>query len=89
MGDDELVQRCAELQRAMRDRDEQERRLRRDLADAEARELSLAACERVLTRRTGLYRHLIRQGWTPPSSVVRHLLEDEVLLGEPIGDVGG
>ena len=89
MGDDELVLRCVELQRALRDRDEQERRLRADHDDEQARELSLAACERVLSRRTGLYRSLIREGWVPPPRVVRHLLEDEVLLGEPIGEVGG
>jgi len=89
MADDDLVVRCVELQRALRDRDEQERRLRADLADEQARELSLAACERVLSRRTGLYRWLIREGWTPPAAVVRHLLEDEVLLGEAVGEVGG
>jgi hypothetical protein len=89
MGEDELLLRFAELQRAVHDRDDLERRVRTDHEDDDARELSLAACERVLARRTGLYRCLIRHGWTPPPAVVRHLLEDEVILGEEIGSVGG
>jgi hypothetical protein len=89
MGDDELLLRFAELERAVRDRDALERRLRDGGGDADLRELSLAACERVLSRRTGLYRCLIRQGWTPPAAVVRHLVEDEDLLGQSLGDAGG
>jgi hypothetical protein len=88
MGDQELLLRFDELQRAMHDRDVFERRLR-ERNDDELRELSLAACERVLSRRAGLYRCLIRRGWTPPAAVVRHLLEDEVILGESLGSVGG
>lgn len=89
MREDELLLRFAELQRAVRERDALEWRVR-DAPDDEALQgLSLAACERVLARRTGLYRSLIRGGWTPPAAVVRHLLEDEVLLEEPLGSLGG
>jgi hypothetical protein len=88
MGEDDLLRRFADLELAVRDRDALEQRLK-DHHDDEARELSLAACERVLAQRTGLYRCLIREGWTPAPPVVRHLLEDEVLLDEPIGSAGG
>lgn len=89
MGEGELLQRFRELQQALRDRDELELRLHGHPDDARVRELSLAACERVLARRASLYRALIRDGWTPPEPVVRHLLEDEVLLAEPLGGAGG
>jgi hypothetical protein len=89
MGEDDLLLRFAELEHAVRDRDDLERRLRCTHGDADLRELSLAACERVLSRRTSLYRCLLRQGWTPPAGVVQHLLEDELLLGEPLGSAGG
>ena len=89
MGDDELLERFAHLHHAVLERDALERRWRRDHDDVQARVLSLMACERVVARRAALYRCLIRHGWTPPPTVVRHLLEDEVLLAEPVGDVGG
>ncbi|HVM28018.1 MAG TPA: hypothetical protein VM433_10160 [Mycobacteriales bacterium] len=89
MGEGELLRRFAALHRAVADRDALERRLRVDPDDARLRELSLAACEQVLAHRSGLYRCLLRQGWTPPAPVVRHLLEDEALLAEPLGSAGG
>ncbi|HWH29369.1 MAG TPA: hypothetical protein VNU26_10465 [Mycobacteriales bacterium] len=89
MADDELVALFAELAGALRDRDTLEAQLQRDPDDPLVRRLSLAACDRVLDRRNALYRGLIRQGWTPPPSVVRHLLEDEVIVSEDVGGVGG
>jgi hypothetical protein len=88
MADDELLARFTALQHAVQERDDLERRLRQE-HDAQVTELSLSACEQVLARRTGLYRCLIRHGWTPPPSVVRSLLEDEVILGESLGSAGG
>ena len=89
MADDELLRLFGELARALRDRDTLEQQLQRRPDDPLVRRLSLAACERVLDRRNALYRGLIRQGWTPPPSVVRHLLEDEVIVREDVGGVGG
>ena len=89
MADDELLLRSAQLARAVRDRDALEEQLERSPDDPLVRRLSLAACERVLERRSALHRCLIRQGWTPPPGVVRHLLEDEVIVREGVGGVGG
>jgi hypothetical protein len=87
--DDDLLLRFDELRSALRDRDLLEGRLREAGGDEAVRELSLTACERVLLRRVGLYRCLIRHGWTPPPPVVRQLLEDEAVLTEPLGSAGG
>ena len=89
MAEQEMLLRFAALHRAVADRDGLERRLRVRDSDPELRRLSLAACERVVALRTELYRCLIRQGWRPPDGVVRHLLEDEALLAEPLGPLGG
>ena len=89
MAEEELLRLFGELSRAVRDRDTLEEQLRRHPRDELVRRLSLAACERVLEQRNALHRCLIRQGWTPPSVVVRHLLEDEVILREELGGVGG
>jgi hypothetical protein len=89
MDEQELLSRFADLHRAVADRDALERRLRVHDGDPQLRALSLAACERVLQRRAALYRCLIRQGWNAPDDVVRHLLEDEALLAEPLGPAGG
>ncbi len=75
MGEDELLAHFAALHRAVAARDALERRLQVSPDDAQLRALSLAACERELSHRSGLYRCLLRQGWTPPDAVVRHLLE--------------
>lgn len=87
--DAELLSRFTALARAVEQRDALEQRLRTVGDDPNLRTLSLAACEQVLTRRAGLFRCLIRQGWTPPAPVVRDLLNDEILLSEPLGSVGG
>ena len=89
MDRDELHLRFAQLDRAVVRRDELERRLAADPDDAVLRRRSLNACEQVLRSRTALYRCLIRQGWQPPRSVVRSLLDDELLLDEPLGGAGG
>ena len=89
MADEELLRLTAQLARAVRDRDTLEEQLESRPDDPLVRRLSLAACERVLQQRNALHRCLIRQGWTPPPSVVRHLLEDEVIVREGVGGVGG
>lgn len=88
--DSELLSRFTALARAVEQRDSLEEQLRSVGGDdRNLRTLSLAACEQVLARRAALYRCLIRQGWTPPAPVIRQLLNDEVLLGEPVGSAGG
>lgn len=89
MHEDELLLRFAQLDRALCVRDAFERRLRDHPRDVAVRIRSLDACEQVLRTRAGLYRCLIRQGWQPPSSVLRTMLDDELLVDEPLGPVGG
>lgn len=88
MADDELLRLFAELARALRDRNTLEKQLQVHPDDPLLRRLSLAACDRVLLQRNALHRGLIRQGWTPPAGVVRHLLEDEDIVREGVGGVG-
>lgn len=84
---DELLERFRGLERAVARRDAVERRLREHPDSAVALRTSLWACEQVLRTRAGLYRCLIRQGWEPPTDVVRALLDDELLLDEPCGPI--
>lgn len=86
---DELHLRFAQLDRAVVSRDALEHRLSADPRDEALRWRSLAACEQVLRARAALYRCLMRQGWRPPPRVVRDLLDDELLLEEPLGGAGG
>ncbi len=86
---DELLLRFTALERAVQARDSLERRLREHPRSAVTRTRSLVACEQVLRRRSALYRCLIRQGWDPPSAVLREMLDDELLVDEPLGPVGG
>jgi hypothetical protein len=86
---DELHVRFAQLDRAVAARDVLERRLAADPHDDVLRRRSLAACEQVLRARAALHRCLMRQGWRPPPHVVRALLDDELLLDEPLGGAGG
>ena len=89
MHPDELRLQITQLDRALSACDALERRLREQPESATTRAQSLQACEQVLRSRAALYRCLIRQGWQPPSSVVRAMLDDELLLDEPLGPVGG
>ena len=89
MHPDELHLRFAQLDRAVTWRDALERKVRAHPESEALRRRSLLACEQVVRCRTALYRCLIRQGWVPPSPVVRALLDDELLLDEPLGGAGG
>lgn len=90
MVEDELLALVADWRAASAARDAYERRLREAGGeDDDLRMLSLAACEAVLAARAQVYRCLIRSGWQPPVQVERRMLDDEVLLAEPLGPVGG
>lgn len=89
MDRDELHLRFAQLDGAVVSRDALERRLSAYPHDEALRRRSLVACEQVLRARAALYRCLMRQGWRPPPGVVRALLDDELLLDEPLGGAGG
>lgn len=90
MEQDELLGLVADWRAAVAARDAYEERLRAAGAgDDELRALSMAACEAVLAARAQVYRCLIRSGWRPPVQVERRMLDDEVLLSEPLGPVGG
>jgi hypothetical protein len=43
----------------------------------------------VLAARAALFRHLMESGWTPPDTVVRDLVYDEIVLSETDGAVHG
>ena len=78
--DAELLTCFWSLHAAIIKRDGIEERLRSGPADEVLLDRSLAAAEGVLLARAGLYRHLMRSGWTPPSTVVKDLVYDEVVL---------
>jgi hypothetical protein len=65
---------------ALQRRDGLEDRLRRGQATPDLAQRSLAASEAVVHARLALYRVLLAQGWTPPSSVIRQLGLDSQLL---------
>ncbi|MCW2714513.1 MAG: hypothetical protein JWN88_1560 [Frankiales bacterium] len=77
------------LHAALLKRDGLEARMRTGAADEEMFDRSLAAAEGVLAARSGLYRYLISQGWTPPDTTVRDLVYDETVLSETDGAVHG
>ena len=89
MEQDELLVLVADWRAAVAARDAYEARLRETGDDDELRVVSLAACEAVLAARAQVYRCLIRRGWRPPVQVERRMLDDEVLLSEPLGPIGG
>ena len=89
MGAEELLRRFGLLERAVADRDDLERQLLADPSSELVRARSLTACELVLRRRTELYRCLMREGWVPPPRLVDEMLDDELLVDEPLGPVGG
>ena len=74
---------------ALLKRDGLEARIRTGVADEEMFDRSLAAAEGVLAARSGLYRYLISQGWTPPDTTVRNLAYDEIVMSENDGAAHG
>lgn len=78
--DAELLSCFWSLHAAIIKRDGLEERLRSGAADPALLDRSLAAAEGVLLARAGLYRHLMRSGWTPPDVVVRDVQYDEAVL---------
>ncbi len=88
--DHALLSRFWALHAAVIRRDGLEERMRSGLAiDQELLDRSLAAAEAVLEARAGLYRHLMQAGWTPPDTIVRDLVYDEIVLSETDGAVHG
>ena len=84
--DHALLSRFWALHAAVIRRDGIEARLRSGIVvDQEMLDRSLAAAEGVLAARAGLYRHLIASGWTPPDTVVKDLVYDEIVLSETDG----
>jgi hypothetical protein len=87
--DQELLEHFWVLHSAILRRDGLEERMRAGDSDAALLDRSLAAAEAVLQARAALYRHLMSSGWTPPDSVVKDLVYDEVVLSETDGAVHG
>lgn len=88
--DDDLLSRFWALHAAIIRRDGLEERMRSGLPlDQDLLDRSLAAAEGVLEARSALYRYLMEQGWTPPDTVVKDLVYDEVVLTETDGSVHG
>ena len=84
--DHALLDRFWALHAAVIRRDGIEARMRAGTPiDQEMLDRSLAAAEGVLEARAELYRHLMRNGWTPPASVVKDLAYDEIVLAETDG----
>ncbi len=88
--DHELLSRFWALHAAIIRRDGIEEKLRSGLAvDQEMLDRSLAAAEGVLQARAALYRHLMESGWTPPDTIVKDLVYDEIVLSETDGALHG
>lgn len=88
--DDDLLARFWALHAAIIKRDGLEERMRSGLPmDPDLLDRSLAAAEGVLEARAALYRHLMDAGWTPPDTVVKDLVYDEIVLSETDGAVSG
>jgi hypothetical protein len=88
--DHELLSRFWALHAAVIKRDGLEERMRSGLPlDQDLLDRSLAASEGVLEARAALFRHLIETGWTPPETVVKDLVYDEIVLSEADGAVHG
>ena len=88
--DHALLSRFWALHAAVIRRDGLEDRLRSGIAvDQEMLDRSLAAAEGVLEARASLYRHLMDAGWTPPDTVVKDLVYDEIVLSETDGALRG
>ena len=88
--DHALLSRFWALHAAIIRRDGIESRLRSGIpVDQEMLDRSLAAAEGVLEARAGLYRHLMESGWTPPDTIVKDLVYDEIVLSETDGALRG
>jgi hypothetical protein len=88
--DHALLSRFWALHAAVIKRDGLEERMRSGLPiDQDLLDRSLAAAEGVLAARAALFRHLMESGWTPPDTVVRDLVYDEIVLSETDGAVHG
>lgn len=87
--DHELLGHFWTLHAAVIRRDGLEERMRSGQLDQDLLDRSLAAAEAVLEARAGLYRHLMKAGWTPPPAVVKDLTYDEIVLSETDGAVHG
>ena len=70
------------LHEALQRRDGIEQRLRSGDVDADLYSRGLQASEAVVTARLELYRVLIEQGWTPPSTVTTQVNLDTLILAE-------
>ena len=88
--DHELLSRFWALHAAVIRRDGIEDRMRSGTPiDQEMLDRSLAAAEGVLEARAALYRYLMQCGWTPPDTVVKDLVYDEIVLSETDGAIHG
>lgn len=88
--DHALLSRFWALHAAVIRRDGIEARIRSGApVDKELLDRSLAAAEGVIQARSGLFRHLMENGWTPPDTVVKDLVYDEIVLSETEGAVHG
>jgi hypothetical protein len=88
--DHALLSRFWALHAAVIRRDGLEERMRSGLPiDQDLLDRSLAAAEGVLQARAGLFRHLMDSGWTPPDTVVKDLVYDEIVLSETDGAMHG
>jgi len=88
--DHELLSRFWALHAAVIRRDGIEDRMRSGAPiDQDLLDRSLAAAEGVLQARSALYRHLMASGWTPPDTLVKDLVYDEVVLSETDGALHG
>jgi hypothetical protein len=70
------------LHDALQRRDGIEERLRAGDPDTRLYDRGLAASEQVVHARLGLYRVLMRQGWTPPKSLAEQVHLDAQLMTE-------
>jgi hypothetical protein len=88
--DHQLLARFWALHAAVIKRDGLEDRMRSGFpVDQDLLDRSLAAAGGVLQARAALFRHLMQAGWTPPDTVVRDLIYDEIVLSESDGAVHG
>jgi hypothetical protein len=87
--DEELLSHFWSLHNAIIKRDGLEERMRSGAQDEDLFNRSLVAAEGVLQARAGLYRHLMQSGWTPPPTVVRDVVYDEIVLSQPDSTLPG
>ncbi len=85
--DQELLSRFWEFHAALVRRDGLEDRIRAGDLDPSLLERSLPAAEAVIAARSRMYRCLMRQGWSPPPSIVQDLAYDDTVLSQWSGAV--